>query len=139
MIDNRCKTEYVLTSAISSPARALHRLLEWRYHSVPWPNDVIPTTQLLSFIIKRINEASGTYQMLGVGRHIFSLMWQRKLQFMILEVIRSTVQFWSIKSFLLNWKFNSVTTYVFNHEQNQILVKRLNKDQRDIKYRIIIK
>ncbi|OWF55933.1 FAD-dependent oxidoreductase domain-containing protein 2-like [Mizuhopecten yessoensis] len=47
-------------------ARALHHLMEWRYHQVPWPSTTGPITQLLTHIIKRINEASGTYQMFGI-------------------------------------------------------------------------
>lgn len=47
-------------------ARALHHLLEWRYHQVPWPAVTGPTTQLLTHIVKRINEASGIYQMFGI-------------------------------------------------------------------------
>lgn len=46
--------------------RALFRLLEWRYHSVPWPSVTAPTTQLLTHILRRINEASGPYQMFSV-------------------------------------------------------------------------
>ncbi|XP_064419353.1 FAD-dependent oxidoreductase domain-containing protein 2 [Latimeria chalumnae] len=47
-------------------ARAVHRLLEQRYHSVPWPANVLPITQLTSAIIRRVNEASGLYQMFSV-------------------------------------------------------------------------
>ncbi|XP_072035776.1 FAD-dependent oxidoreductase domain-containing protein 2-like [Amphiura filiformis] len=47
-------------------ARALHNILEWRNHQVPWPSVRQPITELLNHIIKRINEASGTYQMFGV-------------------------------------------------------------------------
>ncbi|KAK3596169.1 hypothetical protein CHS0354_020627 [Potamilus streckersoni] len=43
--------------------RALHRLLEWRYHQVPWPITTQPVTNLLAAILKRLNEASGIYQM----------------------------------------------------------------------------
>ena len=46
--------------------RALFRLLEWRYHSVPWPSVTAPTSQLLTHIVRRINEASGSYQMFSV-------------------------------------------------------------------------
>lgn len=44
-------------------ARALHRMLEWKNHQVPWPCHKAPTSELLTHIIKRINEASGIYQM----------------------------------------------------------------------------
>ncbi|CAG5131919.1 unnamed protein product, partial [Candidula unifasciata] len=44
-------------------ARALHRLLEWRYEGVVWPSVTFPRSQLINIILKRINEASGIYQM----------------------------------------------------------------------------
>ena len=47
-------------------ARALHRMLEWKYEGVPWPSVSILSTDLLATIIKRINEGSGFYQMFGV-------------------------------------------------------------------------
>ncbi|XP_038065609.1 FAD-dependent oxidoreductase domain-containing protein 2-like [Patiria miniata] len=47
-------------------ARALFRILEVRYQSVPWPSVRLPITELVNHIIKRINEASGTYQMFSV-------------------------------------------------------------------------
>ncbi|XP_062607812.1 FAD-dependent oxidoreductase domain-containing protein 2-like [Saccostrea cucullata] len=47
-------------------ARALHHLLEWRYHQVPWPSITAPITQIENTIVKRLNEASGMYQMFGV-------------------------------------------------------------------------
>uniref|UniRef100_A0A3Q3W1K2 FAD-dependent oxidoreductase domain containing 2 n=1 Tax=Mola mola TaxID=94237 RepID=A0A3Q3W1K2_MOLML len=46
--------------------RAVHRVLEQRYHGNPWHSTKLLTTQLLSLILKRINEASGPYQMVGV-------------------------------------------------------------------------
>ncbi|XP_072207530.1 FAD-dependent oxidoreductase domain-containing protein 2 [Excalfactoria chinensis] len=46
--------------------RAVHRLLENRHHGVPWPSSVYPITQLTNSIIKRVNEASGLYQMFSV-------------------------------------------------------------------------
>ncbi|XP_068434741.1 FAD-dependent oxidoreductase domain-containing protein 2 [Clinocottus analis] len=46
--------------------RSIHRVLERRYHSNPWQSTKMPTTQLLSQILKRINEASGLYQMFEV-------------------------------------------------------------------------
>ncbi|KAK2187134.1 hypothetical protein NP493_177g02007 [Ridgeia piscesae] len=47
-------------------ARALHRMLEWKYEGVPWPSISILSTDLLATIIKRINEGSGFYQMFGM-------------------------------------------------------------------------
>ncbi|XP_077490113.1 FAD-dependent oxidoreductase domain-containing protein 2-like [Amblyomma americanum] len=44
-------------------ARALHRLLEWKNHGVPWPSERRPLAQLVDAIVTRINEASGIYQM----------------------------------------------------------------------------
>uniref|UniRef100_A0A667X2L5 FAD-dependent oxidoreductase domain containing 2 n=1 Tax=Myripristis murdjan TaxID=586833 RepID=A0A667X2L5_9TELE len=46
--------------------RAVHRVLEHRYHRNPWPSTKLLTTQLQSWILKRVNEASGPYQMFGV-------------------------------------------------------------------------
>ncbi|XP_025782616.1 FAD-dependent oxidoreductase domain-containing protein 2 isoform X1 [Puma concolor] len=47
-------------------ARAVHRLLEHRHHGVAWPSAEHPVSQLTSSIVRRINEASGLYQMFGV-------------------------------------------------------------------------
>ncbi|XP_078093688.1 FAD-dependent oxidoreductase domain-containing protein 2 [Mustelus asterias] len=47
-------------------ARAVHRLMERRYHGIPWPATTLPITHLTNAIIKRINEASGLYQMFTV-------------------------------------------------------------------------
>ncbi|CAG0916793.1 unnamed protein product [Notodromas monacha] len=46
-------------------ARALHKILEYRYHGIPWPAKTFPVTQLLNMLVKRINEAPGTYQMVS--------------------------------------------------------------------------
>lgn len=54
-------------------ARAVHRLLEWRHHGVAWPSTEYPITQLTSSIIRRINEASGLYQMFSVLADIILL------------------------------------------------------------------
>lgn len=51
---------------LSVLVRAVHRVLEQRYHSNPWPSTKLLTTQLQSWILKRVNEASGPYQMFGV-------------------------------------------------------------------------
>ncbi|RUS76560.1 hypothetical protein EGW08_015668, partial [Elysia chlorotica] len=47
-------------------ARTLHRLLEWRYEGAPWPSVTVPRLDLIHVILRRINEASGTYQMFQV-------------------------------------------------------------------------
>nr|XP_006816535.1 PREDICTED: FAD-dependent oxidoreductase domain-containing protein 2-like [Saccoglossus kowalevskii] len=46
-------------------ARVLSRILEFRNHNVSWPSVTQPTTELLNHIVKRVNEASGTYHMYG--------------------------------------------------------------------------
>ncbi|XP_069005534.1 FAD-dependent oxidoreductase domain-containing protein 2 isoform X1 [Embiotoca jacksoni] len=47
-------------------ARAVHRVLELRYHSNLWPSTKLLTTQLQPWILKRAGEASGPYQMFEV-------------------------------------------------------------------------
>uniref|UniRef100_UPI00358EE1F6 FAD-dependent oxidoreductase domain-containing protein 2 isoform X1 n=1 Tax=Myxine glutinosa TaxID=7769 RepID=UPI00358EE1F6 len=47
-------------------ARTVHRLLEFRNHHVPWPTVRLPISQLFITIVRRINEASGPYQMFSV-------------------------------------------------------------------------
>ncbi|XP_065066498.1 FAD-dependent oxidoreductase domain-containing protein 2-like isoform X3 [Rhopilema esculentum] len=46
--------------------RALHHLLEYRNHGVKWPHLTLRNTELLNTLTKRLNEASGIYQMFGV-------------------------------------------------------------------------
>ncbi|XP_029943197.1 FAD-dependent oxidoreductase domain-containing protein 2-like isoform X3 [Salarias fasciatus] len=46
--------------------RAVHRVLEQRYHTNNWPSTTLLTTQLQSWILKRVGEASGPYQMFAV-------------------------------------------------------------------------
>ncbi|XP_051572206.1 FAD-dependent oxidoreductase domain-containing protein 2-like [Myxocyprinus asiaticus] len=46
--------------------RSVHKILEQRYHNIAWPVTKLPTNQLQSWILKRVNEASGPYQMFGV-------------------------------------------------------------------------
>lgn len=46
-------------------ARALHQLLESRYHEQKWPSVLVPWHGLTNYLIKRINEADGNYQMFG--------------------------------------------------------------------------
>lgn len=43
--------------------RTLFHYLEWRYQGVPWPSTTLPLKDLLNFLMKRLNEASGIYQM----------------------------------------------------------------------------
>lgn len=43
--------------------RALARLLEWRNHGVHWPSVTLHIKDLMNYLLKRLNEASGTYQM----------------------------------------------------------------------------
>ncbi|CAB1433418.1 unnamed protein product [Pleuronectes platessa] len=47
-------------------ARAVHRVLEQRYHGSPWSSTKLLTTQLQAWILKRAGEASGPYQMFEV-------------------------------------------------------------------------
>lgn len=47
-------------------ARALHRLLEWSNHRVPWPHRRWDVRQLVNVILQRVNESPGLYQMFGV-------------------------------------------------------------------------
>ncbi|XP_061191212.1 FAD-dependent oxidoreductase domain-containing protein 2-like [Saccostrea echinata] len=44
-------------------ARILSKILNWRYHQEIWPSEILPVYNLSSAIIKRVNEASGLYQM----------------------------------------------------------------------------
>ncbi|XP_031575280.1 FAD-dependent oxidoreductase domain-containing protein 2-like [Actinia tenebrosa] len=46
--------------------RTLHHLLEWKNHGVVWPHIVVPYIDLMNVMVKRINEASGIYQMFSV-------------------------------------------------------------------------
>ncbi|XP_058229498.1 FAD-dependent oxidoreductase domain-containing protein 2 [Hemibagrus wyckioides] len=46
--------------------RAVHKVLEQRYHYNAWPATKLQTSHLLSWILKRVNEASGPYQMFGI-------------------------------------------------------------------------
>lgn len=62
-------------------ARALFRLLEWRNHAVTWPHITVPVTELLNVIVKRINEASGIYQMFGVLGEIMVFRENGKVEY----------------------------------------------------------
>ncbi|KAK7174350.1 hypothetical protein R3I93_001535 [Phoxinus phoxinus] len=46
--------------------RAVHKILEQRYHNIAWAATTLPISQLQSWILKRVNEASGPYQMFAV-------------------------------------------------------------------------
>ncbi|CAG5897420.1 unnamed protein product [Menidia menidia] len=46
--------------------RAVHRVLEHRNHGNLWPSTKLLTTQLQAWILKRVGEASGPYQMFEV-------------------------------------------------------------------------
>ena len=54
-------------------ARALHRILENRYHDQHWPSKKLGYEHLLNYVLKRVNEASGPYQMFGYLVDIISL------------------------------------------------------------------
>lgn len=43
--------------------RSLHKILEWRNHQVQWPHLTLSNTELMNTFTKRLNEASGIYQM----------------------------------------------------------------------------
>ncbi|XP_044157209.1 FAD-dependent oxidoreductase domain-containing protein 2 isoform X4 [Bufo gargarizans] len=47
-------------------ARSVHRIMEKRYHNIPWPSSHYSVSQLLNVLLRRINEASGLYQMFDV-------------------------------------------------------------------------
>ncbi|KAG8556325.1 hypothetical protein GDO81_018027 [Engystomops pustulosus] len=47
-------------------ARTVHRLMENRYHHIPWPSTHYPISQLPNVLLRRINEASGLYQMFEI-------------------------------------------------------------------------
>lgn len=65
-------------------ARAVHRLLEHRHHGVHWPATALPVSQLTNVITKRINEASGIYQMFSVLADVV-LLQKNATQFEYLE------------------------------------------------------
>lgn len=53
--------------------RTVHRILEKRNHGVAWPHETIPITEIIPAIVKRINEASGTYQMFYVLGDVYAI------------------------------------------------------------------
>lgn len=67
-------------------ARAVHRLLEQRHHGVAWPATRLPITQLTSSLLRRMNEASGLYQMFGVLADVI-LLTENATAFEYLEEI----------------------------------------------------
>lgn len=52
-----CFFQYFVT------ARVLSKILNWRYHQERWPSEILPLSNLTTAIIRRVNEASGLYQM----------------------------------------------------------------------------
>ncbi|KAL8221979.1 UNVERIFIED_CONTAM: FAD-dependent oxidoreductase domain-containing protein 2 [Gekko kuhli] len=65
-------------------ARVIHRLLEARHHGVPWPSSTHPIIQLTNSIVKRVNEASGLYQMFTVLADVI-LLKENATEFEYLE------------------------------------------------------
>ncbi|XP_053325035.1 FAD-dependent oxidoreductase domain-containing protein 2 [Spea bombifrons] len=47
-------------------ARSVHQLTEYGYHGIPWRASCYPISQLLNVLLRRMNEASGLYQMFEV-------------------------------------------------------------------------
>ena len=45
--------------------RALHRIFQFRYHQQKWPSIALSWYNLPNYLIKRMNEADGIYQMFG--------------------------------------------------------------------------
>jgi len=53
--------------------RMVHRVLEQRNHGVAWPHRTYPITEIVPTMTKRINEASGTYQMFYVLGDVYAI------------------------------------------------------------------
>ncbi|EDV20869.1 uncharacterized protein TRIADDRAFT_31061 [Trichoplax adhaerens] len=66
-------------------ARALHRILEWRYHKIPWPAVTFRVNALIDHVITRINQASGLYQMFD--SLIDVILIQKRNRFQYLEEV----------------------------------------------------
>ncbi|KAK8401483.1 hypothetical protein O3P69_001008 [Scylla paramamosain] len=64
--------------------RALHRLLEWRLEGRRWPVTSYAIRDLLNVLLKRMNEASGPYQMFGELADVV-LLRDGKTRFELLE------------------------------------------------------
>ncbi|XP_077195744.1 FAD-dependent oxidoreductase domain-containing protein 2 [Paroedura picta] len=65
-------------------ARVVHRLLEVRHHGIPWPSSTYPIVQLTNAIVRRVNEASGLYQMFTVLADVI-LLKENATEFEYLE------------------------------------------------------
>uniref|UniRef100_A0A4D5S014 Putative conserved secreted protein n=1 Tax=Ixodes scapularis TaxID=6945 RepID=A0A4D5S014_IXOSC len=65
-------------------ARVLHRLLEFRYHGVQWPSVRRPLAELVDTMVRRINEASGIYQMHNFLSEVV-IIDRRTMEFEMLE------------------------------------------------------
>ncbi|XP_057310972.1 FAD-dependent oxidoreductase domain-containing protein 2-like [Hydractinia symbiolongicarpus] len=62
--------------------RALARHLEWRNHQVPWPSVVLPNKDLMNYLLKRLNEASGIYQMLSALSDVIIFRDDNKFEYL---------------------------------------------------------
>lgn len=83
---------------LSATVRAVHRLLEQRRHGNPWHSTKLLTTQLLSWILKRVNEASGLYQMYGALGDVivlkgYALLLSSSSNVLLLSQLRSFSHF----------------------------------------------
>jgi thioredoxin reductase len=78
-------------------ARALHRILEQRNHDAHWPSKHLSLEELVPFLVHRLNEASGPYQMVA--------------ELMDVAVINSDGSFEYVEEFPVNLlhEFSSVT------------------------------
>lgn len=48
-------------------------MLEWKNHGISWPSKTGSIADLIPVILKRINEASGIYQMFGMLGDVVAL------------------------------------------------------------------
>ncbi|XP_077863118.1 FAD-dependent oxidoreductase domain-containing protein 2-like [Saccoglossus kowalevskii] len=62
--------------------QALHRILEYQNHRKQWPSIKMSISELLNHIIKRVNEASGLYQMFGVLSDVMILSSDEKYEYL---------------------------------------------------------
>ncbi|XP_022795419.1 FAD-dependent oxidoreductase domain-containing protein 2-like [Stylophora pistillata] len=74
-------------------ARTLHRVLEWRNHKVVWPHVTVAIAEVVNVILRRINEASGIYQMFGVLGEVMILRDNGKVEYYEEFPIRLVHQF----------------------------------------------
>ncbi|XP_041473338.1 FAD-dependent oxidoreductase domain-containing protein 2-like [Lytechinus variegatus] len=77
--------------------QALHKLLEWRYHNKPWPSIRLPMMELLDRLIRRLNEASGLYQMFYVLGDVV-LLHKDTMEFEYLEEFPTLMLPWLQKA-----------------------------------------